>query len=151
MNIYLTETRSYHFSCYAWISTISRQGGCEVRLGIGSLYLQKLNLFDYWLSLLRIISILFLDIQWKGILLFFLQTDRRPCVVPEVGHTDTGEGVLYFIRRKHNLFWTPSLILPYVWSVYQASCSSSKTSSFLCGSEGTDNGDAVPCNKNVEK
>ena len=50
----------------------------------------------------------------KGDTSFFLQTDRRPCADPEVGHSDTEESVLYFIRRKLNLFLTPSLILSYI-------------------------------------
>ena len=36
------------------------------------------------------------------------------CADSEVGHSNTEESVLYFIRKKSNLFWTPSLILPYV-------------------------------------
>ena len=39
---------------------------------------------------------------------------RNAWADPEVRHSNTEESILYFIMKKHNLFQTPSLILPYV-------------------------------------
>ena len=53
--------------------------------------------------------------SFPSFLTFFLSfVSTLPCADPEVRHSNTEETVLYFIRSKHNLFWTPSLILPFI-------------------------------------
>ena len=44
----------------------------------------------------------------------FYFRERKTCADPEVRHSNTEESILYFIRRKYNIFWALSLILSYV-------------------------------------
>ena len=43
---------------------------------------------------------------------------KLSCADPEVRQSNTEENLLYFIRKKHNRFWTPSLICRMSRSAY---------------------------------